>query len=186
MNILRFEANTPVQLALKFDGGRDVDGRYGPQVLYTLTDYTLTDGRLMYLEPTAACRINELKITAGEPFSTCKRESRNAQPSSRRGSRTAGWRFESYEAFTLTNFFAFAWPPEQPQPCAPVPSAVRVSWTQRPSYHRSFHRVFHPWRLAFGNIREPLAEAFVVPSSHLTAALRKLADLLLILQGVLD
>ena len=49
MNILRFEANTPVQVALKFDGGRDVDGRFGPQVLYTLAD-----GRLMYLEPKAA------------------------------------------------------------------------------------------------------------------------------------
>src|SRR5579863_826590 len=57
MNILRFEANTPIQVALKFEGGREVDGRYGPQILYTLAD-----GRLMYLEPKAARRINELKI----------------------------------------------------------------------------------------------------------------------------
>ena len=76
MNILRFEANTPVQVALKFDGGRDVEGRYGPQVLYTLAD-----GRLMYLEPKAARRIDELKITAGEPFSICKREVKNGQRS---------------------------------------------------------------------------------------------------------
>ena len=74
MNILRFEGNTPVQVALKYDGGRDVDGRYGPQVLYTLAD-----GRLMYLEPKAARRIDELKITAGEPFSICKREAGNGQ-----------------------------------------------------------------------------------------------------------
>ena len=72
MNILRFEGNTPVQVALKYDGGRDVDGRYGPQVLYTLAD-----GRLMYLEPKAARRIDELKITAGESFSICKREATN-------------------------------------------------------------------------------------------------------------
>src|ERR1700686_1339577 len=72
MNILRFEANTPVLVALKYDGGRDVDGRYGPQV-----PYTLADGRLMYLEPKAARRIDELKITAGEPFSICKREATN-------------------------------------------------------------------------------------------------------------
>jgi hypothetical protein len=57
---LPFEANTPVQVAVKFDGGRDVDGRYGRQVLYTLAD-----ARLTYLEPKAACRIDELKITAG-------------------------------------------------------------------------------------------------------------------------
>ena len=71
MNILRFEANTPIQVALKFDGGCDVDGRYGLQVLYTLDD-----GRLMYVEPKVARRINELKITAGEPFSICKREAK--------------------------------------------------------------------------------------------------------------
>jgi hypothetical protein len=54
MNVLRFETNNPVQVALKYDGGRNVDGRYGPQVLYTLAD-----GRLMYLEPKAAQRIDE-------------------------------------------------------------------------------------------------------------------------------
>jgi hypothetical protein len=74
--ILRFQANTPVQVALKFDGGRDVDGRYGPQVLYTLAD-----GRLMYLEPKAARHIDELKIKAGELFSICKREVKNGQKS---------------------------------------------------------------------------------------------------------
>jgi hypothetical protein len=74
MNIFRFEANTPVQGALKYDGGRDVDGPYGPQVLRTLAN-----GRLMYLEREAARRIDELKITAREPFSMCKREARNGQ-----------------------------------------------------------------------------------------------------------
>ena len=79
MNILRFEANTPVQVALKYDGGRDVAGRYGPQVLYTLAD-----GRLMYLEPKAARRIDELEITAGNrfPFASARsRVARNARSS---------------------------------------------------------------------------------------------------------
>jgi len=52
MRILRFEVNIPVRLALKCDGGRAVNGQYGPQVLYTLED-----GRLMYLEPKVARRI---------------------------------------------------------------------------------------------------------------------------------
>jgi hypothetical protein len=91
MNILRFEANTPVQVALRFDGGRDVDGRYGPQVLYTLTD-----GRLMYLEPKAARRIDELKITAGESFSICKREIKNSQK------RTVEWEVNRLEAVPAT------------------------------------------------------------------------------------
>ena len=76
MNILRFEANTPVQVALKYDGGRDVDGRYGPQVLYNLAD-----GRLMYIESKVARHIEELKIKAGELFSICKREVKNGQKS---------------------------------------------------------------------------------------------------------
>src|SRR4029077_4165553 len=63
-----------------------VDGRYGPQVLYTLAD-----GRLMYLEPKAARRINELKITAGEPFSICKREAGNGQK------RTVEWEVNRLE-----------------------------------------------------------------------------------------
>jgi len=181
MNILRFETNTPVQVALKFDGGRDVDGRYGPQVLYTLAD-----GRLMYLEPKAARRIDELKITAGEPSSIRKREASNGSHrvgGRARGAHAAGWRFETYEAFTLTKYFAFAGPPEQPRPCAPAPSAVRVSLTQQLSCPPSFHRVFHPSRLACGNIRQPPAEAFVLPRSHLTVALIKFKRLSLYLTG---
>jgi hypothetical protein len=91
MNVLRFETNNPVQVALKYDGGRDVDGRYGPQVLYTLAD-----GRLMYLEPKAARRIDELKITAGEPFSICKREARNGQK------RTVEWEVKRLEPAPTT------------------------------------------------------------------------------------
>jgi len=91
MNILRFETNTPVQVALKYDAGRDVDGRYGPQVLYTLAD-----GRLMYLEPKAARRIDELKIMAGEPFSICKREHSNGQK------RTVEWEVKRLEPVPTT------------------------------------------------------------------------------------
>jgi hypothetical protein len=80
-----------VQVALKFDGGRDVDGRYGPQVLYTLAD-----GRLMYLEPKAARRIGELKIRAGEPFFICKREGKNGQK------RTVEWEVKRLEPVPTT------------------------------------------------------------------------------------
>jgi len=91
MNILRFEVNTPIHVALKFDGGRDVDGRYSPQVLYSLSD-----GRLMYLEPKAARRIVELQITAGEPFSICKREIKNGQK------RTVEWEVDRLQPVPTT------------------------------------------------------------------------------------
>lgn len=69
MEILRFAANEPVELALKFADGKPVEGRFGDQVLYTLTD-----DRVMYLDPAVAQRIKELRIARGELFSICKRE----------------------------------------------------------------------------------------------------------------
>ena len=115
MNILRFEANTPVQVALKFDGGRDVDGRYGPQVLYTLAD-----GRLMYLEPKAARRIDELKITAGEPFSICKREIKNGQK------RTVEWEVNRLEPVPTTAGLEIV-PPEGGNEPSASKSALRAA-----------------------------------------------------------
>jgi hypothetical protein len=128
MNILRFEDNTPVQVALKFDGGRDVDGRYGPQVLYTLAD-----GRLMYLEPEAARRIGELKIRAGEPFSIGKREGKNGQK------RTVEWEVKRLEPVPTTARLAIVPPVGGDEPGAPE-SAPSVAEFEPGHVARSFHR----------------------------------------------
>src|SRR5207244_836268 len=58
--------------------------------------YTLADGQLMYLEPRAARCIDELKITAGEPFSICKCEARNGQK------RTVEWEVKRLEPVPAT------------------------------------------------------------------------------------
>src|ERR1039458_7340306 len=34
--ILRFDTNTPVEVALRWDDGKRVEGRYGEQIMYTL------------------------------------------------------------------------------------------------------------------------------------------------------
>ncbi len=67
--ILRFNTNAPVEVALRWDDGRRVDGRYGEQVMFTLDDE-----RIMYVPPVVARRIRELGIMAGEPFEICKAE----------------------------------------------------------------------------------------------------------------
>jgi hypothetical protein len=130
MNTLRFEVNTPVQVALKFDGGRDVDGRYGPQVLYTLTD-----GRLMYLEPKAAHRIDELKITAGEPFSICKREIKNGQE------RTVEWEVNQLEPVPTTSgleIFPREGTNEPSKPkCAPRAAKIEPRCAAQPTNRRA-------------------------------------------------
>jgi hypothetical protein len=69
--ILRFNTNTPVELALRWDDGKRVDGRYGEQVMYTLDD-----DRVMYVPPVVAQRIRELGIRAREAFEICKAELR--------------------------------------------------------------------------------------------------------------
>ena len=67
--ILRFQTNVPVQVAYR--SGREVQGNYGPQWMYTLSD-----GRIMYVEPVVAQQINGLEIKPGELFSICKCEVR--------------------------------------------------------------------------------------------------------------
>ena len=69
MEVLRFQANIPEEVALKYDDGKAVEGRYGDQVLYTLTD-----DRVMYLPPIAAKRISDMRIRKGELFAVCKKE----------------------------------------------------------------------------------------------------------------
>lgn len=69
--IMRFATNVPVNVALKFDEGKPVEGQYGDQVLYTLCD-----DRRMYVSPIVAKKITELGIRAREEFVICKSEKR--------------------------------------------------------------------------------------------------------------
>ena len=69
--ILRFNTNTPVAVALRWDDGRRVEGKYGEQVMYTLDD-----DRVMYVPPVVANQIRELGIRAREVFEICKAELR--------------------------------------------------------------------------------------------------------------
>jgi hypothetical protein len=62
----------PVEVMLRWDNGRQVEGRYGQQVMYTLAD-----DRIMYVPPVVASRISDLGIRQGQPFEICKAEIRN-------------------------------------------------------------------------------------------------------------
>jgi len=71
-SILRFNVNAPVEVALRWDEGKRVEGRYGEQVLFTLLDE-----RVMYVPPIVAKQIHELGIRAHEAFEICKAELRD-------------------------------------------------------------------------------------------------------------
>ncbi len=66
---LRFQTNVPEAVALAFDDGIDVEGRYGDQVMYTLEDE-----RVMYVPPIVRDQIQKLGIRKGEPFQLSKGE----------------------------------------------------------------------------------------------------------------
>src|SRR5436305_14277949 len=66
-DIVKFAIDTPVEVALRFETGKHVEGRYGEQVMYSLLD-----NRIMYVPPYVEQRIRELAVAAGEPLQLCK------------------------------------------------------------------------------------------------------------------
>jgi len=69
---VQFQTNVSVDVALKYNDGKEVTGQYGDQVLYTLTD-----GRVMYVPPIVKKKIDELGIGRGELFTITKAEKKN-------------------------------------------------------------------------------------------------------------
>jgi hypothetical protein len=67
-----FEANVPVTVALAYSDGLKVEGRFGDQVMYSLTD-----GRVMYVPPIVRDKLVELGIGKSEPFAICRSERRD-------------------------------------------------------------------------------------------------------------
>src|ERR1017187_8858906 len=61
-----FEANVPVTATLAYPDGLKVQGRFGDQVMYSLTD-----GRVMYVSPIVRDKPVELGIRQHEPFAIC-------------------------------------------------------------------------------------------------------------------
>src|SRR3974377_1196843 len=66
-----FEANVPVTATLAYSDGLNVQGRFGDQVIYSLTD-----GRVMYVPPIVRDKLVELGIRQHEPFAICRAERR--------------------------------------------------------------------------------------------------------------
>ncbi len=67
-----FQTNVPVTAALAYADGIKVEGRYGDQVMYSLSDE-----RVMYVPPDVRDKLVEMGIRQREPFSICKAERRD-------------------------------------------------------------------------------------------------------------
>jgi len=66
---VNFQSNVPERVALAYPNGVLKDGMYGPRVRYTLVD-----GRLMWLDPDVAARINMMAIPPRQDFWIVKRK----------------------------------------------------------------------------------------------------------------
>jgi len=62
-DVVDFPLNAPVTVALKYPQGKTISGPYGERVMFTLTD-----GRIMFLAPEIAGRIESLGINVRESF----------------------------------------------------------------------------------------------------------------------
>jgi hypothetical protein len=67
MNILPFHLNVPAEIILERPEGTLVQGRYGDRVMFTLTD-----GRVMYVPPFVADKIQAEGVVPGDRFELCK------------------------------------------------------------------------------------------------------------------
>lgn len=67
--VVRFETNIPQVITLKYDDGKDVAGRYGDEVFYTLAD-----GKGVYVPPIVRDKLTQAGVRRGTPVQITKKE----------------------------------------------------------------------------------------------------------------
>ncbi len=112
--ILRFNTNSPVEVSLRWDDGKRVEGRYGEQIMYSLEG-----DRVMYVPLVVAKQIRELGIRAREIFEICKAELREENK------RWIEWRVRRIEE------------PRQPVGLRNVPDAAASDLNGQAQNHRN-------------------------------------------------
>src|SRR5271167_1679750 len=94
MNILPFHLNVPAEIVLERPEGTLVQGRYGDRVMFSLAD-----GRVMYVPPFVAGKIQAEGAAAGERFQVCKTQ---VKKGSRRSIEWTVRRLDPFEELACT------------------------------------------------------------------------------------
>lgn len=123
MSVLRFQTNVPVEVALAYSDGKEVEGQYGPQYMFSLAAAPNGE-KTMYVPPIVASRIAELRIGKGELFAICKAELKNGN---RRG---IEWQVKRVDPDPRCQDGADNPLPARPEP--PVPPSAKVNGTAAP------------------------------------------------------
>jgi hypothetical protein len=75
-DVVEFQPNVPVVVSLAYAAGKIIDTSRGQRVMFTLSD-----GRVMFLDLGAAERVNELQVKPRQPFYIVKnQESKRCSP----------------------------------------------------------------------------------------------------------
>jgi hypothetical protein len=72
--VVEFKIGVPIEGALKFRTGKPINTRSGLRVMFTLAD-----GRVMFLDPPVAEKIQSLKLSQGQPFQMCRVKGENGE-----------------------------------------------------------------------------------------------------------
>ena len=73
--IVKFEPNQPVTLSLDYPDGVNVQGQFGPQV-----KFSISDNRTLYADPELAQAIKTLGVEPGQPFTITRRREAGRKP----------------------------------------------------------------------------------------------------------
>lgn len=116
--VLEFTPNVPVRVALAYAAGKTIESRFGERVMFTLSD-----GRVMFLDLGAAQKVNELKPRPNQPFYIVKNlESKRGSPVEWRA-----WPSPDADCGEQSNgTFVVPRDPERALP-APAPAAARIT-----------------------------------------------------------
>ncbi|HSW51442.1 MAG TPA: hypothetical protein VLH09_14750 [Bryobacteraceae bacterium] len=70
---VQFQTNIPVEVALAYDGGKQVEGNFGPQFMFSLAEAPNGE-TTMYVPPIVADKLAELQVGKGQRVAICKAE----------------------------------------------------------------------------------------------------------------
>jgi hypothetical protein len=123
--ILRFETNQAQEVILAYAEGREVEGRYGPQLMYSLR---APHDHIMYVPATVGEQIRELGIKPGERIDVCRAEIKHG---ARKG---VQWMVGRVDAplpspplvTALPQANGAGEPPRMPAPPAAAPSSISM------------------------------------------------------------
>jgi stage V sporulation protein SpoVS len=76
-DIIRFQANEPETFGLRFPEGKEVEGRFGAQVMFSTVD-----GRIFFVDVPVAARIHAMRLSEGEVITITKRSVKDGRKQS--------------------------------------------------------------------------------------------------------